>query len=359
MTEIEELKIRILADGIRIDDNTQVELNKKIGGPLSLFDYCTTQGVILRFTDSNIFVNADFLFDYCKKSLVKLCFDNGNLVVSYRGENYPVDVYPVPSYFDKQNAKGSTYSKLIATHGDRARISPIVGCSFGCQFCDFPLIKYTKTDIEDMLDAINVAVSDNQLPAKHLLISGGTPKVEDRPWLIDVFKTITRESPIPVDVMVAAWIDKKLIADFKKWGVNELSINVEIWDQAIASKLIVGKNKLSRNVYIEMLKEAVKVFGRGKVRCMLLVGLEPLESTLEGIKELSEIGVSPVLSPFRPAPDTLLKNHPRPTYKDLLYIWNESKKIAAKYKIKLGPNCIPCAHNTLTIPDNSDFYHYN
>ena len=90
-------------------------------------------------------------------------------------------------------------------------------------------------------------------------------------------------------------------------------------------------------------KMKVKIFGKDKVRSLLIVGIEPLEETLKGVEKLAKIGVNPVLSPLFPYGEA---NFPP---KADLFIEAKKKReeICKKYKVKMGPLCKPCSHNVL------------
>jgi hypothetical protein len=78
-----------------------------------------------------------------------------------------------------------------------------------------------------------------------------------------------------------------------------------------------------------------------------MVGLEPIESTLEGVAAIARRGAVPVLSPFRPDPSTPLRNFPPPTADDLERVFLEATEIVHSLGARLGPHCSPCSHNTL------------
>ena len=175
----------------------------------------------------------------------------------------------------------------------------------------------------------------------------------------EVYKEVARAVEMPVDVMMVARPNVDCVDKLRSWGMNELSIKLELWNEQIAREMMVGKNHVGREHDLRFLERAVGVFGRGKVSSILLVGLEPLEDTLKGIEALARIGVSPVLSPFRPSPKTPLANLSPPTAEQMADVYEQSRAIAEKYGVKLGPSCIPCQHNTLTFPDGSGFYKYS
>lgn len=360
LSKLELLKIDLLANGMKVSERAKNELSRDGQLPLSLFEYATTSGIPLRFSGTDIFVNAPFAEDFCKTA---------NQILDYNGENYLIKDYiksqnvepiPLPAYFDKKNKNGQLYSWFAMTHTDRVRISPIAGCSYSCQFCDSSrTFKYQKKSLPDLLDSIRVAINDSALPAKHVLISGGTPKPEDWSYMDKVYRETAKAFDIPIDVMMVPRPDLDYVNKIHGWGINELSINLEVYNQEIARKIIIEKNIVGRDHYFKFLERAVEVFGKNRVRSILLVGLEPLESTLKGIESLAKLGVSPVLSPFRPSPKTPFIHLSPPTTQQLIEVYEKSKKITEKYDVKLGPSCIPCHHNTLTFPDGSKFYKYS
>ena len=102
------------------------------------------------------------------------------------------------------------------------------------------------------------------------------------------------------------------------------------------------------------LEAVVDAAGPGRVRSLIVTGLEPLAHTLRGIAWLAERGCDPVLSPFRPAPGTRLDTRPPPSDEELAQLLIEARAIVADSGVVLGPRCIPCQHNTLSFP--SDVY---
>jgi hypothetical protein len=202
-----------------------------------------------------------------------------------------------------------------------------------------------------------MALKDPQLPARHVLISGGTPRPEDFEYENEVYERVCQAFPsIDIDVMMVpapALLDPtRLFAA----GIRGLAINLEIYNREHARKLMNGKWKLGLQHYLDFITRAVEIFGPGRVRSLILVGLEPLDDTLLGVEALAQRGCEPVLSPFRPDPSTPLRMYPPPTRETLAEAYQRSAEIAARYDVQLGPRCVPCHHNTLTFPDGSGYY---
>ena len=146
----------------------------------------------------------------------------------------------------------------------------------------------------------------------------------------------------------------------KEIGNHGLSINLEVYNQKVARRIMAGKWKVGRNRYLDFIEEAVEIFVEGRIRSLLLIGIEPLEDTLQGVNALAERGCDPVLSPFSPDPATPMRNNAPPSAELLSEAWERSREIVGRYSgVVLGPRCIPCTHNTLTFPDDSGRYYYS
>ena len=144
------------------------------------------------------------------------------------------------------------------------------------------------------------------------------------------------------------------------WGVHGYALNLEVYDEEIARRLIPQKMRYGRELFAKGIERALqRTGGKGRVRSLILVGLEPIEKTLEGVEFLARLGCDPSLSPFRPGRGTPLKDvrPPSPDFLERVYL--ESLEIVERYGVKLGPRCIPCQHNTLTFPDGSSAYYYS
>lgn len=357
LKNIELLKLELLTQGMKISRRAEEAFTENGKRPATLADYASTSGIPLKL-DNDIWVNAPFLEDFCKKSSIIFDFDRGGYFVVWNNQKYPAIPTPVPAYFNEKNKNDIPYINFGVTHTDRIRISPIDGCYWGCKFCDLNLHKYNKASIKDLIEVIKIAIDDEILPAKHGLISGGTPRPEDREYFMKVMEEIPKAVNIPMDAFIAPWADLDCIKRLHSFGINELSINMELWNDKISKSIMTQKAAIGRDSYLRFIEKAVEVFGKGKVRSILMVGLEPLSDLFEGVENLAKIGCSPVLSPFRPSPKTALAQYAPPVVTQLVEAYEGSKKIAKKYGVKLGPRCISCHHNTLTFSDNSDYYFY-
>ena len=145
--------------------------------------------------------------------------------------------------------------------------------------------------------------------------------------------------------------DISILKMYYEAGVTEIGFNIELFDQDTALKYMPGKGKISRQEYFSALKEAVKYWGNtGKVRSLMIIGLESENSLLQGIRELCQIGVMPILSVFRPIPGTDTENIVPPSNHFLRNIYKKGTMICEEFSLHLGPECPFCQNNTLSLP---------
>ena len=355
LTKLQKLKIAIICNGIQISPIAKQELTEKGKVPLSVFEYPTTSGISVILPD-NIYVNAQFSGKFINSN-IKVDFQDGQYYITHNGDKYSIKILSLPDYIGRRDRDGSRYDDIIMTHTDRMRISPIMGCSFDCKYCDWNKMKYKKTPLSKLKRAVDIALEDENLHPRHMLISGGTPRVEDRDYIDNIYKNITQYlnlKNIPTDIMLAPRSEKNFLRKMKSWGVDGLSINLEIYNSQIAKEYNPAKFKIKRERYFQFIKEAVGLFGAGKVRSILIVGLEPVEETIKGVESIARLGCDVVLSPFVPAETVKLVKLDPPNEATLIDVYEKSSKIVKKYNVKLGPRCIPCQHNTLAFPDEEN-----
>lgn len=351
----ESLKFEILASGLAIDDLALAHIEAANGDrPLTPGDYASTSGVILRL-DGTVWVNAPIAThnpNFVSAPPFTLTADHTSLRLVGAGQEVTAEFWLPPSYHGCTNRQGKPHAIYAFTHGDRVRIAPITGCAFTCKFCNLPYeLRYRRKDLDGLLEAVEVASTDPIQPARHVLISGGTPKPEDFGYMREVYEAVIGTFPhLPVDIMMVPIPEVLEVERLAKIGVNELSINLEVYDDAIARKLMPRKHQQGRDHLLAFARHAAHVLGPGRVRSMLMVGVEPMEATLEGVQAVLDAGCVPVLSPFRPDPSTPMRHDPPPSAEVLKETYLRSHESAERAGVALGPSCQPCSHNTLTLP---------
>lgn len=348
--QLEDVKASCLATGLRVSPAAQRLLQPSGREVLSVHEYPTTGGLTLELPHG-VLVNAPFDEPFCTDASVELDAAQGDLLLrSPWGEVHVVRVLPLPGYLGKTDAAGRALTDVAMSHADRVRVSPLVGCAYDCAFCDLPGMPYRLRSAEQVLAALTVAAEDTALPPRHALISGGSPRGRDHEAWLATCEAIVAGSPLPVDVMLSpvrggtAVLDRLVAA-----GVVGLSINLELQGRDASLDVLGMKHRVTSPVFDDFVHRAVELLPTpGAVRSLLLVGLEPVTDTLEGVRRLLDLGCQPVLSPFRPATGIRMASTPPPAHALLRDVLARARRLAGG--LGLGPPCTACQHNTLTFP---------
>ena len=259
----------------------------------------------------------------------------------------------------KVTSRGVKYSKVAYLSTDRLRVHLTNDCRFkklgqGCAFCNME-----RDDEEITIADVREVVEDYQenKAVKHYLVGGQSEEECVAPQkLVETIRVI-RETDRNEHHHIYAMIlpcSEETIDEMRDAGLNELAFNIEIYDDNLAKKYMPGKSRIPRAEYMSALKKAASRQQLGETRSILIVGLEPLSSTYKCINELAQNKIQPILSVFRPLPNTPLEHLvPLPMVK-LCEVYKVASKICknADEKLKLGPECIFCQNNTLSLPYN-------
>lgn len=359
LTDAERLKFILLADGATVTPAAERRLDEIVdGGQWSPDDYASTRGLILRL-DDDVWVNVPV--ERYNPNFVPgttMTFDIGadGFFVHGRGLESPAEYWPPAKFHFDKTSTGRPFWNYVVTHGDRSRLSPTIGCSMVCDFCNIPFDD-TYAGVKPlgpMLESMKVALADGRQPGHHILISGGTPGRKHIPGLQAVYEAVlTTFEGVKVDIMMVPLPGLFDLPRLDALGVNELSINLEVYDEKIAAKVMRHKHRQGREYYLDFLEAAAEILGGHRVRSMLMVGIEPFESTLAGVRAILERGCIPVLSPFKPDSATPMANARPPSADDTLQVYLQARDIADELGGALGPHCPPCTHNTLTFAQHA------
>jgi predicted ATP-grasp superfamily ATP-dependent carboligase len=235
---------------------------------------------------------------------------------------------------------------------DRVRIRHAPLCRYkqinqGCAFCHVTVKTANPFPLEDIYEVIDHYIEE--VPFRHFLIGGptGEEQVEEQN-ILSIVQYIRSKSNKPICVMTVPPKDIAVLSVYKESGVTELAFNVEIFDRALAKQTMPGKGQIPLEQYEKAFIEGVRIFGKnGAIRSMLLIGLDKNASLLEGVRYLCNLGVSPMLSPFRPITNTALSMRIPPDVNMIVKTVNKAKEICDEHGVCLGPSCRHCQNNTL------------
>lgn len=287
-------------------------------------------------------------------------------LIDANGDSLPVEVLPIPDFVGRQTSQGTPMVNVGQMFNERLAIEIFYGCvntasdGTACAFCELGAeTEPSITQISDIRELVAYCEASPTVPMRHVLIGGGTPPESLWPLYFEALDVVRAETGVPVYMMIAPPNDLSRLDQLHARGLAEIGMNIELFDRALARRFMPAKGKLPLSRYWAALERAVFLWGcGGAVRSILIVGLEPLESTLTGVEELCRRGVMPILSPYRPIPGTPLAHCPPPSPEMMVEAWTRGQEIAQYHGLALGPTCIACQNNTIAMPFGDGYRYY-
>ena len=257
-----------------------------------------------------------------------------------------VELFKRPAINDKVTSDGTQFNKLACFYHERSvhfffsNECALKGTGDDCKFCN---INSTKDHFAEHSVFFKNARQLGEVYAEafragwanHARLTGGfIPERREVEYYLDVadeFKERTGQDKLHALTVIGAPHDLSVIYKHKEAGWSNLAINIEIWNDKIFDVICPGKSKQNggwKN-WLKALEYAAKVFGKGNVRSSIVSGLEPKDSTLEGVEYLASIGVIAFPGPWIPNPGSALEGHRTP---EAAWHYDVIQKSAAIYE---------------------------
>lgn len=346
-----EAKIGAVVEGINV--NPAIFKNLDLGGEIQeqvhfLFerDYEQHVGVKLPFgyTTPGGFI-VPFRWD--RRSRYSLLFENGRYHLAFKGEPlFPVDFIRRPQYYNKRTSDGTLMATVAPNQGNGCiSVAYSNECSLKekgleCLFCNINATKEAYGEVEEIYwkhprqigETVAAAFKEG---ARHVNITGGfIPERREVDYYVDVAESIKEHTGLKEfngHPVIGAPLDLSVIDKYKEVGYRCLASNIEIWNKNIFQVICPGKEKDCGgwDHWVEALKYAVEVFGRGRVRSNIVAGIEPKASILEGVEFLAAEGVICFANPWCPNPGSALEGHRTPEAK---WHFDLARKVAAIHR---------------------------
>lgn len=297
-------------------------------------------------------VNVPISEPFTRNSHYLINWQDGKFVLEKGNLFFYIRIPRQPSYYGEITSDGTPLRNIGALRGDRLSIAIDKTCIFWesrklrCGFCAIGATSKKEPKVkrlEQILEVISHAFNDPIYRPEHLYLNCGFQAGTDSGIVqfAKIVKAIKQSYDIHIHLNPGPPRKKQYIDSLHATGLDEISFNVDIFDPHISKNIIPGKYEL-RSIFFEMLEYAVKIFGYGKVSSCLVIGLESVESTLEGIDFLRSLGVIPKLSCFRPLSGSLLEYKDPPSLEFLLALYFATEELRKKKAFAIGPLCHAC-----------------
>jgi len=262
-----------------------------------------------------------------KRSPFELLTQNDRFVVrDSRDESnttIPVSLISPPLFYDATTSAGTPMCEVGTVHAGYLSIDPAISTGLASPLTGERASAEPKLrPVNDVLEVVKAAFEEGA--AEFVYFNTEYFESEDGgfAFLEPYVQAVKKHFDTLVAVQSHPPRDNHGIDRAYAAGVDAMSFAIRIYDPKILAEFSRGRSEaIDRERYYEALAYAARIFPSGTIWSDLIVGLEPLESTCEGIDTLTKMGVLPVLSIFRPLDETALADHPIPDPREIAPIY--------------------------------------
>ncbi len=337
------LKLELMTQGLRLDKALQKERLSQIGPSA----FATAFELDVRLPSGTAVTVPIHPVLVADSPYALQRTDDGFFIETEVG-SLPIDVHAAPEFYSKTTTSGIPFGRFATIHGGYLALSPINECEFlnsedRCSFCSLQGTKPgegSRLPVQDLVEAVRAAQAER--PIQMIYLSVGYIDGDDSG--VAALEPYVRALKKAFNVLVAidalppsddAWIDRTYAM-----GVDSVSYNLEIFGPEWFERICPGPaRKIGRQRFLDALSYATTVFNPGAVISHLIVGLEPVENTHDGIDELVRRNIVPVLPVFRPFKGIDLRraeDHPELTTLDLSRVYAHLYRKLREHNIPMG-----------------------
>lgn len=295
------LKARLLCEGARASKEVS-EAVLRCQNPFGVRRGGLSSGAKVRLLPAGPKVN--FPLYIRTETSISVVMEGQRLVFIEQGSRIgQAEILDPPSWYGQVLTDGTPIEQILTDHGGQLAGAVYEDCilfSTGrpCSFC---VMQFSACDKklrlkrpQQFIEALNFIPRGERMA---LVLNGGMTLHEGRgiELIVPVVREIRRVFPdLPIAVEITPPWNLEWVRHLKDAGCDSLMMNLECWDREARKKFIPGKNvACPRDLYLTAFKEAVRVFGIGRVTSCFVLGLEDIKSLKEGILTIIEYGVIP------------------------------------------------------------------
>lgn len=354
--ELIKIKAELLCWGIRPNDVAKTIYNKQ--NPCGDWKTGNVGLHISLENDSHVIVTVSHAFDnkspyhieYEDKDLVLIKNDkkNGRKVVKRIKE------VQMPNWYQKETTTNKKMPSIFLHEGRVYLHQTYSGCDYHrmgllCKFCGTGPSWRIGTPME-IADTVEEAFKENK--DYHVCLGGGTrlPLEKNVEYFSQCAREIRkRNSNAPIWIEMVPPKTDEGIYDLIDSGATSFGFNIEIWDDKLRKEICPGKSQVSKERYLDAMKTVSDRLGPNRVGCCLLVGLEPINSSIEGARVLPSIGAQPCMLTFKPWDKSMFYDYPPTDPKYLIEVSYATANAMRENNISPESNegCLQCEGCTL------------
>jgi len=266
---------------------------------------------------------------FTEASGIALSVVDGRAELHCGGEVQPVQLLEAPRFYRRKTRSGARMGSFSSLHDRLLMLHPLMGCGFfarpgmACGYCQYDsMLNQAEPPLRDPLELVEVvraALTERDIDTVYLYNGASPGDDAGLTRLIPVIALLRKHlGHQQIALETVAPRNVEIIDELYAAGLDIFVCNLEVNDAVRFAEICPGKQQQGGQQAVwKALEHACAVFRLGSVVSHLIVGLEPLASTIEGMQKLVASGVVPLLTPFRPLPGTPLADRKQPSLDDV------------------------------------------
>jgi hypothetical protein len=362
------IKARLLTEGIRATPQAIAglgEIYKEQNHGLFGWDFEDHVGQLL----PDDFVLSDgtvVQFRGNPRSPYRLDLDEEGILALYEGAARldAASLIPRPRFYSATTSDGASMVKIAQIGGEDCFFVCYQNyCSHfskgeQCLFCNLVATKQHYDSVLTRKQAAQIgevaAAAFAEGNCRHVLLTGGCfsheKEVKVVAEVVGAMRNALNVDIVPGTILPSPATNPDHIRAYRETGIAAIGYSMEIWDEALFRAICPGKSSTtSHRGFVTAIEEAVRVFGAGNVYGVFVLGLEPRDTFLEGVRALTAVGANVVPFVWSPNPGSRLEGHRAPDWRWYVDVMQEAAEIVAASGVPSGSenHCYRCDGNSL------------
>lgn len=307
--------------------------------------------------DDTIWVNTPINEAYTRCSPYSIIIDANQLVLcKYNKQLCKVTILTPPKWYEKKTSNDTKMYDVLSVHNKNVlALTHYTNCFYSsmgkrCLYCSatdstIPQLLDFETRKQDIVETLIEALQDNSNYS--LALSEGVKNPHDRGavYFSSILQNVLENNiKIESSVELAPPADNSYIDLLHSCGATSIIMNMEFYDDAVRKVYCPGKSEINTEQYFCALSHSVKIFGYGNVASVLIVGIETISNTITCARILLDMGILPILIPFKPYDNCNLFNSKTTNPEDLILVSAEINRYfqSRTSKVICNSTCISC-----------------
>lgn len=290
----------------------------------------------------------------------------GDRLVLTRGGRPVCDVEWLarPSFYGRRTSSGREMVKIGQVGGEDCLFFCYQNhCSYftngrQCLFCNLVATSTTydsvvrKKDIEDIGEVAQAAFAEGIV--NHVLLTGGCfshrEEIKRVTGILESIRRHTGFDRVPGTILPSPAGNIEELTAYRDAGIQAIGFSLEIWDEQLYRAICPGKSEsVGHDAFVGTLADAVGVFGAGNAYGVFVMGLEPRDTFLDGVRAITALGANVVPFVWSPNPGSRLAGHRAPSGSWYVDTVLEAAEIVLAAGVPAGTenHCYKCDGNSL------------